>query len=98
MDEKPISWRARLAKANINILSISPSHWVYEFTYHPKPNIFKWCKTVHEVKIKPRWPDTDFKDLDTDDLIHVPLEKPTYGEIAEDIMDEVLTLRKELES
>jgi len=96
MDEK--SWRARLAKSNINILSVAPSHWVYEFTYHPKPGTFKWCKTVHEVKLTPRWPDTNPANLDTTDLIHTPLEKQTYGEIAEDILEEVLNLRKELES
>lgn len=43
-----LSWRARLAKSNINILSIDPaaSIMVVEFTYHPKPGVFKWCKTA----------------------------------------------------
>lgn len=96
-ENRPISWRARLAKSNINILSVTPSHWVYEFTYHPKAGVFKWCKTVHEVKLIPRWPDTNPKDLDTTDLVHVPLEKQTYEDIANNILEEVLALRKELE-
>lgn len=43
-----LSWRARLANSNINILQISPdTHLaVAEFTYHPKPGVFKWCKTI----------------------------------------------------
>lgn len=43
-----ISWRAKLAKSNINILSVNPDTAisVVEFTYHPKPNVFKWCKTM----------------------------------------------------
>ena len=46
MDE--LSWRAKLAKSNINILSIDPTNdiMVVEFTYHPKPGTFKWCKTA----------------------------------------------------
>lgn len=46
MDE--LSWRAKLAKSNINILSIDPTGQVImvEFTYHPKPGVFKWCKTA----------------------------------------------------
>lgn len=47
MDEN-LSWRAKLAKSNINILNIDPDGQVIivEFTYHPKPNVFKWCKTA----------------------------------------------------
>lgn len=44
MDE--MSWRARLAKSNINILNIQDNKVFVEFTYHPKPGVFKWCKTV----------------------------------------------------
>lgn len=44
MDEN-LSWRARLAKSNINILSVDQNKWYIEFTYHPKPGTFKWCKT-----------------------------------------------------
>lgn len=45
MDES-LSWRAKLAKANINILDIHDNCIFLEFTYHPKPGIFKWCKTM----------------------------------------------------
>lgn len=44
MDE--LSWRARLAKSNVNILDIHNNMMFVEFTYHPKPGTFKWCKTV----------------------------------------------------
>ena len=47
MDE--VSWRARLAKANINILNIDNGIVLLEFTYHPKPDIFKWCKTYFTI-------------------------------------------------
>lgn len=45
MDEKNLSWRAQLAKSNINILSVDQNKWYIEFTYHPRPGTFKWCKT-----------------------------------------------------
>lgn len=48
MDEH-LSWRARLAKRNINILSIDGDRWYYEFMYHPKPGQTKWCKTYFEA-------------------------------------------------
>lgn len=47
MDEKGLSWRARLAKSNINILDIHDDCIFLEFTYHPKVGIFKWCKTYY---------------------------------------------------
>lgn len=46
MDE--VSWRARLAKSNINILDIHDCMIFVEFTYHPKPGVFKWCKTAYQ--------------------------------------------------
>ena len=46
MDEN-LSWRAKLAKSNINILDIHDYAIFIEFTYHPKPGTFKWCKTVY---------------------------------------------------
>lgn len=49
MDE--MSWRARLAKSNINILNIDDERWYYEFMYHPKYGQTKWCKTYLEVKM-----------------------------------------------
>lgn len=47
MDE--ISWQARLAKLNINILGVDDKRWYYEFMYHPRPGQVKWCKTFLEV-------------------------------------------------
>lgn len=89
MDE--MSWRAKLAKSNINILNITGSTWYIEFTYHPKPGVFKWCKTFFVIPDNIVFPDKDeptkwYKD-------------PSYSDsdIADIILDEVLTLRKELE-
>ena len=48
MDE--MSWRARLARNNINILNIDDERWYYEFMYHPYPGQTKWCKTFMLVK------------------------------------------------
>lgn len=50
MEEKDLSWRAKLAKANINILNLDGDLVNIEFTYHPKPGVFKWCKTVYVLK------------------------------------------------
>lgn len=43
-----LSWRAKLARSNINILDIHDNTIFLEFTYHPKgsPKVFKWCKTA----------------------------------------------------
>lgn len=48
MDE--MSWQARLARNNINILNIDDERWYYEFMYHPYPGQTKWCKTFLLVK------------------------------------------------
>lgn len=48
MDET-LSWQARLARANINILNIDEERWYYEFMYHPRPGQTKWCKTFYET-------------------------------------------------
>lgn len=74
MDEDNLSWRARLAKSNINILDIHDSIIFVEFTYHPKPGVFKWCKTTYAFK-----------------------EGMNTGDLADGLIDEVLSLRKELE-
>lgn len=47
MDE--LSWQARLAKQNINILDIDNGRWFYEFMYHPYAGSTKWCKTFITV-------------------------------------------------
>lgn len=49
MDES-LSWRAVLANSNINILDIHDNLVFLEFTYHPKPGVFKWCKTVYPLR------------------------------------------------
>lgn len=54
MDEKKrLSWQARLARSNINILDIaqtdSGERWFYEFMYHPRPGQTKWSKTFLTV-------------------------------------------------
>lgn len=97
MDED-LSWRAKLAKSNINILNISlvrtpqviVNRWFVEFTYHPKPGVFKWCKTY--IDIEPVY-DT-YAALNEDNLEEAEL---TPDEIAQKILDKVLELRKELE-
>lgn len=44
-----LSWRARLAKSNINILNIDDERWYYEFMYHPYHGQTKWSKTFLET-------------------------------------------------
>lgn len=97
MDEN-LSWRAKLAKANINILSLSlvrtskgiVKRWFVEFTYHPKPGVFKWCKTY--IDIQPVF-DT-YAALNEDNLVEVDV---SAEDMAKTILDTVLDLRKELE-
>lgn len=48
MDES-LSWRARLARHNINILNIDDERWYYEFMYHPYSGSTKWCKTFLDI-------------------------------------------------
>lgn len=76
MDEKNLSWRARLAKSNINILSVDQNKWYIEFTYHPRPGTFKWCKTFFSFPPETREPEK---------------------ELAQELLELVLSLRKELE-
>ena len=87
MDEKSLSWRARLAKSNINILGMDPHRVYIEFTYHPySGGPFKWCKTV----IENRFPLNEAGDEQ---------EYEDFQELnARYILDEVLSLRKELEA
>lgn len=104
MDEmKNLSWRARLAKANVNILSITlektpqgiTHRWFVEFTYHPKPGTFKWCKTYIDVPQQ-----TDYAQQGTQgdpDPIKGAYRTIDMDEVAQFILDKVLSLRKELE-
>lgn len=88
MDES-LSWRAKLAKANINILDVHDNTVFLEFTYHPKPGVFKWCKTYFVIPEKVEVPESD------------PVQwikfRPDNDDIADAICAEVLKLRKELE-
>ena len=88
MDE--LSWRARLAKSNINILNIDEVRWYYEFMYHPRPGQTKWCKTYYEVPSEMVVP----KDAPWD---WFKLHENDPEKIAEMLQKEVLSLRKELE-
>lgn len=52
MDE--LSWRARLAKSNINVTNIDYKHWViyFDFAYRPYSGVSqKWAKTFAWVEI-----------------------------------------------
>ena len=48
MDES-LSWPAKLARHNINVLSIDDKRWFYEFMYHPYNGSTKWCKTFVDI-------------------------------------------------
>ena len=85
-----MSWRAALAKANINILDVHDNAVFLEFTYHPKPGVFKWCKTMFT------FPEYDIVVPDDDPAKWVKVKKDR-GDVARQILEEVLTLRKELE-
>lgn len=75
MDEQ-LSWRAKLAKSNINILGAKDDMLFVEFTYHPNGSgSFRWCKTYFYV------PDGWVSD-----------------KVADRLLSEVLSLRKELEN
>lgn len=88
MDE--MSWRARLARSNINILDSTDKRWYYEFMYHPYSGQTKWCKTFYDVPlgklIKP-----------TESPLTWYSEEVTTEQIADGIMEEVKALRRELE-
>lgn len=96
MDES-LSWRARFAKSNINILNITmvrTDHgviyrWFVEFTYHPNPGTFKWCKTYIDIS-----PDIVHDDEAPEKWFY---REPSTDEMAQEILGRVLELRKELE-
>ena len=66
MDE--LSWRARLARKNINILHIDDHRWYYEFMYHPKYGQTKWCKTYLEVTPSLQTPEEISRQLEDEGL------------------------------
>ena len=91
MDDN-LSWRAQLARSNINILNIT---WnkdqtvvdvFFEFMYRPYNGQIKWCKTW--VQVAGRVMDGYMEDLQ---------EAVSGEEIAQVLRDETLKLRKELE-
>lgn len=86
MDE--LSWRARLAKSNINILNIDDERWYYEFMYHPRPGQTKWCKTYYKL-------------IDGIDTNYSQVTQKFYmcdpEVIANNVLKDALSLRKELE-
>lgn len=88
--DKTLSWRAILAKSNINILDVHDNTVFLEFTYHPKPGVFKWCKTMFT------FPEYDIVVQDDDPAKWVKVKKDR-SDVAKQILDEVLALRKELE-
>lgn len=92
MDES-LSWRAELAQSNINILNLvwnednTVVEIFYEFTYHPKPGVFKWCKT---------WTQTAGQVVDDEEGNSV--QREVCGrDIADELKRMTLSLRKELE-
>ena len=92
MDE--MSWRAKLAKSNINILNIvrlgddRSLDVFFEFMYHPKPGQTKWCKTVLTVLGQEA-------ELGEGEWERLPV---TGDDIVRELQSEVLSLRKELEA
>ena len=62
-----MSWQARLARKNINILNIDDERWYYEFMYHPYQGSTKWCKTFYETH-RGRAPEAVAQDIDREVL------------------------------
>ena len=85
-----MSWRAQLAKSNINILNIEWNNYrtvadvYYEFMYHPYHGQTKWCKTWTTIKGQ------------ADEELGIRLEV-TDLDILDALKSDVLELRKELE-
>lgn len=93
MDEsQTLSWQARLAKRNINILNTTRQgdkgmDVYYEFMYHPRHGQTKWCKTIAHVTGQ----EVELAEGAWETL-------PVTGDdIAETLSEETLRLRKELE-
>lgn len=89
-----MSWRARLAKSNINILNITwnedntVADVFFEFMYRPYNGQIKWCKTWVQIAGEVT---TDYFDKE--------YQKEVGGDdICQTLRDETLKLRKELEN
>lgn len=88
MDE--LSWKTRLAKSSINITSITEDVWYYEFPFHPKAGQVKWCKTFSRIGVG--------KTLGGTEKVPYKLQLPmTDAQMASQICDDVLEMRKRLE-
>ena len=88
-----LSWQARLARTNINILNIdfnerrTTATIYYEFMYHPRQGQTKWSKTFTEVHGATTF-DRDYGDF------FLPIEgEDIYNKLSKEVLD----LRKELE-
>lgn len=92
--EENLSWRAKLAKSNINILNIvrldndRALDVFFEFMYHPRPGQTKWCKTVLTVVGQ----EVELGEGEWDRL------QVTGDDIVSTLQSEALALRKELEA
>lgn len=103
MDED-LSWQAKLAKHNINILNVTITReknpdgthdevvrWYYEFMYHPRPGQTKWSKTFFSPN-KATLPATN-----TAPNTDHPLNPYSITDMSPLIIRQVATLRRELE-
>lgn len=85
-----LSWRAQLARTNINILNITwnddntIAEVFFEFMYRPYNGSIKWCKTYTQVAGA----------IDNMTDVQLPV---TGDDITNTLRREVLELRKELE-
>lgn len=87
MDE--LSWRAKLAKSNINITGVDLEHNLlfYDFSYRPYPGAApKWVKT------------TSVPVMDTYMALNENTLMVDWEETTNRLRNEVLALRKELEA
>lgn len=96
MDDN-LSWRAQLARSNINILNVNWSDdkmtavVFFEFMYRPYNGSIKWCKTWTPVagKLVPNPNDPDGIEYDQMEV--------SGDDVCEELRRVTLELRKELE-
>lgn len=99
MDDN-LSWRAQLARSNINILNIEWSddrvtaEVFFEFMYRPYNGSIKWCKTWAPVAGKLV---QDPDDPDDPDEIEYNQMEVSGDDICDTLRQMTLKLRKELE-
>lgn len=111
MDED-LSWRAKLARANINILNVTITrerlpddagggyketpYWYYEFMYHPRPGQTKWSKTFF-TPTPATIPNTATTTTTTTQDSPTTFDPYSITDVAPLIIRQVATLRRELE-